>query len=79
MKRFFESLSKTETRGFISIITVIGAFLLVALLMVVEVPQRNERILDMSLGILLGACAGAVYQFHFGTSKNESDKISKDK
>lgn len=79
MKRFFESLSKSEIRAVISLITVIGCFLLVGLLMVVEVPQRNERILDMALGALLLGCAGAVYQFHFGTSKNESDKISKDK
>ena len=55
-----------------SIIT-IGFFAILALLIFHSIPEANQRVLDMLLGVL-GTCFIAIVMYWFGTSKSSADK-----
>jgi hypothetical protein len=50
----------------------LAAFMVVGLFFV-EIPERNERILDITTGTVLGIL-GTTYAFHRGSSKSSEDK-----
>jgi Icc-related predicted phosphoesterase len=49
------------------------AMFMVIGLFFVEIPERNERILDITTGTVLGIL-GTTYAFHRGSSKSSEDK-----
>jgi hypothetical protein len=69
-----------DIRNIISLITTIGCFVLLYLLIIKQVPERNHDIVVAAVGYMLGAANGAVYGYYFGASKapakpGEADKI----
>lgn len=54
--------------------TVIISFVIILLMFFVTIPPGNERIIDLSIGILLGSGLAQVYAFYFGSSKSSQDK-----
>lgn len=54
-------------------IIVAGFLTLLAILVFVGVPETNQRLLDITVGALIGM-AIAVVQYFFGSSKGSSDK-----
>lgn len=61
-----------EIRNIISVITSIGCFIIIYLLIIKEVPERNHDIVIASVGYILGAANGMVYGYLFGASKGIS-------
>lgn len=54
-------------------VVVAGTFALLALFIYVEIPEKNEALLNISAGTLLTAFSAVVYYF-YGSSKGSSDK-----
>ena len=47
---------------------------IVIMLFVVEIPEQNQRIVDMILGVIIGTGLVSVINFFFGSSKGSKDK-----
>ena len=50
------------------------SMLIVLLLFFVEIPESNQRIVDMILGVIIGSGLISVINFFFGSSKGSKDK-----
>ena len=72
MKRFWEKVSTTDIRHIISIITVIGGFILLYLLQVKAIPVENKDVLNITIGFVFGGGFNSVYSYFFGSSKKDS-------
>lgn len=48
--------------------------LVIAMLFFVSIPEENQRIVDMAIGIVVGTGLVSVIQFFFGSSKGSKDK-----
>lgn len=57
-------------------VLVVGFFLLLYFAVFQEFPERNQRILDITVGALIGAFL-TVVNFFFGSSKGSADKNEK--
>jgi hypothetical protein len=74
-------LNKTLIQFILSVIGIVFAFFMVALLFFIEVPVPNRDLISMAIGIILAKCVGGVYDFWVGSSKSSQDKtdlLSKD-
>ena len=47
---------------------------IVIMLFFVEIPEQNQRIVDMILGVIIGTGLVSVINFFFGSSKGSKDK-----
>jgi hypothetical protein len=77
MKKLFDYMNKNELRSNVTMVSVIGVFVIGLILLFKPVPQGNSALVYMFFGNLL-TLAGFIYSFLFGSSKNESDKAKKD-
>jgi len=50
------------------------AFAIVILMFFVSIPDNNQRILDMSFGVIIGTGLVGIFQYFFGSSKGSKDK-----
>lgn len=73
---FNKMLTKTNIRNVIGILSVLAGFLIITIMLYHEVPRFNQRLVDMAFGGML-ANIGSVYNFFFGSSKSEADKLEK--
>lgn len=58
---------------YLAAMTVLIVFILLILLYFVEIPQGNERIVDMALGSFIGATL-AIFTFFFGSTHGSKEK-----
>lgn len=83
MLNFLDKMSKffttTNIRSAVIILTVLLCFGLIYTLIFVTVPTENKTIVDMATGSVLSIGFATVYNFLYGSSKNESDKQDKPK
>lgn len=63
-----------DVRSTLSKIVVICSFAVLGLLFFKEVPTNNKDILNICIGVVIGASIGPVFGYYFGDSKKE-DKI----
>lgn len=69
MKDFFKKIGSTEIRNILAVITTIGCFVLLYLLIIKPVPNENKDILQIAVGFVFGGALGGVMGFYFGASK----------
>lgn len=74
MKKFFENINKTSIRNILSIIIVIGCFILLYMLQVKEIPAQNKDVLNIAVGFVFGGALAGVVGYYFGSSKKDADK-----
>lgn len=67
-----KKIMTAEIRNILGVITSIGCFFIIYLLIIKEVPERNHDIVIASVGYILGAANGLVYGYYFGASKGAS-------
>lgn len=78
MKKFWDKIGTTEIRNIISIISVVGAFVMIYLLIIKPIPTGNEATVNMAIGIVLGGLIGGVNGYFFGASKKETTTNTKE-
>lgn len=76
MKRFWEKIGVAEIRNIIAIISVVGAFIMLYLLIMKPIPAENKDTLNIAVGVVLGGLIGGVNGYFFGASKNTSSNSS---
>lgn len=52
------------------------SMVIVLLLFFIEIPESNQRIIDMILGVIIGSGLISVINFFFGSSKGSKDKTN---
>lgn len=73
MKQIFQ---KASIRNILSIIIVVGCFILLYLLQIKEVPKGNKDVLNIAVGFVFGGALAGVCGYYYGNSK--SDKNDKE-
>ena len=69
MKEFLKNIGKNDIRNILAVITVLGSFIVLYLLIVTPIPAANKDTVNLALGFVLGALCGGVSGFYFGASK----------
>lgn len=77
MKEFFAKIREAEIRNIIAVITSIGAFVIIYLLIIKAIPHENHDILIAAIGYILGGANGLVYAYLYSASR--ADKKSPEK
>lgn len=79
MKKLWDNIGKTEIRNIIAIITVIGGFIMLYLMIIKPIPAENKDTVNLAVGVILGGLIGGVNGYYFGSSKNQNQTEGKDK
>lgn len=79
MTEWLRKITKSDIRNILAIITVLGVFVLLVLMLFKEIPATNKDPFTQSVGFVLGGFLGGVCGFYFGASKNETDRTKKEK
>lgn len=79
MKKFLDSVGKTEIRNIIAVITAIGCFVLLYLLQIKAIPLENKDVINIAIGFVFGGLLSSVGGYYFGGSKSEVDKSKENK
>ncbi len=74
MRQLFFNINKMSVQNIVSIITVVGAFVILIMLQLHEIPAANKDVLNIALGFVLGNGVSNVYGFLFGEKKNQPTK-----
>lgn len=74
MKKFWEKIGTTEIRNILAVISVVGSFIVLYLLIVKDIPVGNKETVNLALGFTLGSLVAGVNGFYFGASKADKDK-----
>jgi len=69
MKEFLKNIGKNDIRNILAVITVLGSFIVLYLLIVTPIPAANKDTVNLALGFVLGGLVGGVSGFYFGASK----------
>jgi hypothetical protein len=69
MTEFFRKIANVEVRNILAVITTIGTFAVLYLLIIKPVPVENKDILYASVGFIFGGALSAVFGFYYGASK----------
>lgn len=69
MKEFLIRLKEADIRNVISVITAIGSFVIIFLLIKFAVPKENHDIIIASVGYILGGANGLVYAYLYSASR----------
>ena len=76
MKQFWQRIGNSEIRNILSIMVVLGCFIMLYVMSVKPMPSANKDILNIIAGMVYGGALSQVLGYYFGASKtNESDKI----
>ncbi len=77
MKKLFDKIGKTEVTNIIAIITVIGGFVMLYLMIIKPIPAENKDTVNLAVGVILGGLIGGVNGYYFGSSKPRPDVTDK--
>jgi hypothetical protein len=73
MKKFFQNMNMGQLRSNVSMLSVIGIFIFIFLIAFKKIPLENKDLMYMASGALISH-VGSIYNWLFGSSKNEVDK-----
>lgn len=71
MKKFWEKIGTTEIRNILAVISVVGSFIVLYLLIVKDIPLGNKETVNLALGFTLGSLVAGVNGYYFGASKDD--------
>ena len=74
MGKWFERIGKSDIRNILAVVSVVGAFIVLYMLIVTPIPEANKDTVNLALGFVLGGLIGGVSGFYFGASKGETKK-----
>lgn len=74
MTEFLKKITKSDIRNILAVISVLGAFVVLYLLIITPIPAANKDTVNLALGFVLGGLVGGVSGFYFGASKGETKK-----
>lgn len=74
MTEFLKKITKSDIRNILAVISVVGAFIVLYMLIVTPIPAANKDTVNLALGFVLGGLVGGVSGFYFGASKVDSKK-----
>lgn len=77
MTEWLKRITKSEIRSILAVISIIGFFVVLIMLILTPVPDANRDVLNTSIGFLGGGLVGGVAGFYFGSSKDKEDKEEK--
>ena len=78
MLHWLSKISKSDIRNIIAVMTVVGAFLTLYLIVIKPIPAENKDTVNLALGFVLGGLVGGVNGFYFGASKGETKASEND-
>jgi hypothetical protein len=79
MKRLVATLKEADIRHIISVITSIGSYLVLYLLIVKAIPTANHDIVIAGVSYVLGQANGSVYGYLFNATKTDKKKPQEEK
>lgn len=71
MSEFFKNIGKNDIRNILAVISVLGCFVLLYLMMIKPIPVENKDIMNIATGFVFGGLLAGVAGFYFGSSKSE--------
>lgn len=72
MKKFWDKIGTTEIRNILAVISVVGAFIVLCMIIMKPIPEGNKDTVNLALGIILGGLVGGIAGYYFGASKDNS-------
>lgn len=79
MKKLFDKIGKTEVTNIIGIISVVGGFVMLYLMIITPIPAENKDTVNLSVGVILGGLIGGVNGYFFGASKTRTNTTTTEK
>ena len=73
---FLQRITKQDIRNIIAIISVVGAFIMLYLMIIKPIPAENKDTVNIAVGVVLGGLIGGVNGYYFGAAKGDSKKES---
>lgn len=67
-------MNRSEQRFHLARVMILAGILMLGALFFVEIPERNQRLVDLCIGIVLGGWGTMAVQFYFGTSEGSVAK-----
>ncbi|MBL0233294.1 MAG: hypothetical protein IPQ08_06475 [Chitinophagaceae bacterium] len=75
MRKLWEKIGTAEIRNILAVISVLGFFIIIVLLIMKPIPDGNKDVVNIIVGFLGAGLVGGVAGYYFGASKAE--KIEK--
>ena len=72
MTEFLRRINKTDIRNIISIIGVVGSFVLLYFMIIKPIPSENKDTLNLSIGFVFGGLISGIAGYYIGSSKGET-------
>jgi len=82
MTEFFRKITNGDVRSAIAMITTLGCFAMLYLMMVKDIPVANKDVINIAIGFVFGSALTGVFGYYFGSSKSvppadkDDDKVS---
>ncbi len=70
----WQKITKSDIRNILAVISVVGCFVLMYLLIITPIPAMNKDIVLTALGFVFGGLLGGVSGFYIGASKTDTKK-----
>lgn len=71
---WWQKIGKSDIRNIIAIMSVIGAFSALFLMIMKPIPVDNRETVNLCIGFVLGGLIAGVNGYYFGASKNDEKK-----
>jgi hypothetical protein len=80
MTDFFKKITSSDIRNVLALVTTLGCFILLYLMLIKEIPVGNKDVLNVAIGFVFGSALTGVYGYYFGASKGitPADKEGKE-
>ncbi|MGQ0738642.1 MAG: hypothetical protein ACT4OJ_06240 [Bacteroidota bacterium] len=69
MTAFLKNVTKSDIRNIIAVISVIGAFVMLYLIIIKPIPVENKETVNLAIGFVLGGLIAGVNGYYFGASR----------
>jgi hypothetical protein len=74
LKKVSSYLGTAEIRNIIAVISVLGAFAALYLMIFKPIPVENKETINLCVGFVLGSLIAGVNGYFFGASKSDKEK-----
>jgi len=78
MGELLKKITKSDIRNILAVISVVGFFIVIIMLILKDVPSGNKDLVNVIIGFLGAGLVGGVAGYYFGSSKTDSKKDNTD-